>query len=123
MHLRQFVVSRAHATFAEVADSVKIYQELIEIYTVSHVFKIVSFNDVSCILCNESHKLLDCPSLRSIIEMEVSNSASPNHSSSISDSRSRSPICGYGSHRRCIYDGLVPHQDHPDVMIGVIHLR
>ncbi len=34
MQLRQFVVSRAHATFAEVAESVKIYQERIEIDTV-----------------------------------------------------------------------------------------
>ncbi len=39
MQLRQFVVSRAHTTFAEVAESVKTYQELIEIDTVSHVFK------------------------------------------------------------------------------------
>ncbi len=50
MQLRQFVVSEAHATFAEVAESVKTYQELIEIDTVSHVFKNVSFNDVSCTL-------------------------------------------------------------------------
>ncbi len=47
MQLRQFVVSRAHATFAEVVESVKTYQELIEVDTVSHVFKNVSFNDVS----------------------------------------------------------------------------
>ncbi len=62
MQLRQFVVSRAHATFAEVAKSVKTYQELIEIDNVSHVFKNVSFNDVTCTLCNESHKSLDYPS-------------------------------------------------------------
>ncbi len=104
MQLRQFVVSRAHATFAEVAESVKTYQELIEIDTVSHVFKNVSFNDVSCTLCNESHKSLDCPSLCSIIEMEVSSSASPNDSSSSSDSLSCSPNRGYGSRRRRIYD-------------------
>ncbi len=39
MQLRQFVVSRAHATFVEVAESVRTYQELIQIDTVSHVFK------------------------------------------------------------------------------------
>ncbi len=56
MQLLQFVVSRAHATFAEVTESVKTFQELIEVDTVSHVFKNVTFNDVGCTLCNESHK-------------------------------------------------------------------
>ncbi len=50
MNLRQFVVSRAHVTFVEVAMSVKTYQELIEVYTVSHIFKNVSFEDVRCTL-------------------------------------------------------------------------
>ncbi len=59
MPLRQFVVSRAHLTFAEVTESVKTYQELIEVDTVSHVFKNVSFNNVGSTLCNESHKSLD----------------------------------------------------------------
>ncbi len=39
MNLRQFVVSRAHLTFAEVAASIKTYQELIDVDTVSHIFK------------------------------------------------------------------------------------
>ncbi len=91
MQLRQFVVSRDHATFAEVTESVKTFQELIEVYTVSHVLKNVTFSDVRCTLCNEPHTSLDCPSLSSIIEMEVSSSASPNDSSSSSDSRSRLP--------------------------------
>ncbi len=52
MPLRQFVVSKAHPTFAEVTESVKTYQELIEVDTVSHVFKNVSFNNVGCTLCN-----------------------------------------------------------------------
>ncbi len=56
MQLRQFVISRAHATFDEVTESVKTFQELIEVDTVSHVFKNVTFNDVGCTLCNESHK-------------------------------------------------------------------
>ncbi len=37
MQLRQFVVSSAHGTFAEVSESVKTFQELIEVDTVSHV--------------------------------------------------------------------------------------
>ncbi len=41
-----FVVSRAHATFAEVTESVKTFQELIEMDTVLHVFKNVTFSDV-----------------------------------------------------------------------------
>ncbi len=89
MPLRQFVVSRAHLTFVEVTESVKTYQELIEVDTVLHVFKNISFNNVGCTLCNESYKSLDCTSLRSIIEMEVSNSVSPIDSSS--DSGSCSP--------------------------------
>ncbi len=100
MQLHQFVVSSAHTTFAEVTESVKTFQELIEVDTVSHVFKNVIFSDVGCTLCNEPYKSLDCPSLRSIIEMEVSSSASPNDSSSSSDSRSRSPNCDFSSRRR-----------------------
>ncbi len=44
MPLRQFVVSRAHLTFAVVIELVKTYQERIEVDTVSLVFKNVSFN-------------------------------------------------------------------------------
>ncbi len=94
----QFVVSRAHATFAEVTESVKTFQELIEVDTVSHVFKNVNFSDVGCTLYQESHKSLDCPSLRSIIiEMKVSSSASPNDSSSSSDTHSLSPNSDFSS--------------------------
>ncbi len=91
MHLRHFFVSRAHTTFAEVTESVKTFQEIIEVDTVSHVFKNVTFSDIGCTLCNEPHKSLDWPSLRSIMEMEVSSSASPNDSNSSSDSCSRLP--------------------------------
>ncbi len=42
MQLRKFVVSRAHATFAEVTESFKTFQELFEVDTVSHVFKNVT---------------------------------------------------------------------------------
>ncbi len=55
-------------------------------------------NDVNCTLCNESHKSLDCPSLRSIIEMEVSSSCSPN--SSCSHPRSRPPNHDYYGRRK-----------------------
>ncbi len=58
MQLHQFVVSRAHTTFAEVTESVKTFQELIEVDTVSHVFKNITFSDIGCTLCNESHKSL-----------------------------------------------------------------
>ncbi len=83
-------------------ESVKTFQELIEVDTVSHVFKNITFNDVGCTLCNESHTFLDCPSLRSIIEMEVSSSASPNDSSSSSDSHSCSSNHDFSS-CRCRY--------------------
>ncbi len=101
MQIRQIVISRAHATFAEVTKSVKTFQEHIEVDTVSHDFKNVTFSDVGCTLCHESHKSLDCPSLCSIIEMEVSSSASPPDSSSNSDSRSCSPNRDLGLRRRC----------------------
>ncbi len=61
MQLCQFVVSRAHTTFAEVTESVKTFQELIKVDTVSHVFKNVTFSYIGCTLCNEPHKSLDCP--------------------------------------------------------------
>ncbi len=98
VQLRQFVVSRTHATFAEVTESVKTYQELIEVDSVTHMFKNMLFNDVNYTLCNVSHKSLDCLSLRSIIEMEVSSSCSPNSSSS--DSRSWSPNRDYYGRRK-----------------------
>ncbi len=100
MQLCQFVVSRAHANIAEVTEYVRTFQELIEVDTVSHVFKNITFRDVGCTLCNESHKSLDCPSLHSIIQMEVSSSASPNDSSSSSDSCSRSHNRDFSSCRR-----------------------
>ncbi len=100
IQLLQFVVSRANATFTEVTESVQTFQELTEVDTVTHVFKNITFSEVGCTLCNESHKSLDCPSLHSMIEMEVSSSASPNDSSSSSDSCSRSPTHDFSSCRR-----------------------
>ncbi len=92
MNLYQFAVSRAHENFTEVAMSVKTYQELIEVDRVPHIFKNVSFEDNSCILCHKPHKSLECPSLRSIIKMKVSSSTSTGDSgSSGSDNHSRSP--------------------------------
>ncbi len=123
MQLRQFVVSRDHATFAEVTESVKTFQELIEVDSVSHVFKNITFSDVGCTLCNESHKSLDCPLLRSIIEREVVSSTSPPDSSNSSDSRSRSLNHDFGSCTCCYMNGFIPHLDHPDVLIGDIHVR
>ncbi len=61
MNLCQFVVSRAHDDFTEVALSVKTNQELIELDTVAHIFKNVPFEDGGCTLCHKSHKSLECP--------------------------------------------------------------
>ncbi len=94
-----------HTTFVEVTESVKTFQELIEVDTVSHVFKNVTFSDIGCTFCNESHKSLDCPSLLSIREIEVSSSASHNDSSSSSDSCSRSPNHDFSSRRCCYTNG------------------
>ncbi len=87
MNLRTFVVSRAHLNFTEGAESVKTYHELIEVDTVSHIFNNISFADVDCSLCHKPHKSLECPSLHSIIEMEVSSTITPtDYSLSSSDS-------------------------------------
>ncbi len=80
-------------------------QLLLKWQNMSKPFKNITFSDVGCTLCNKSHKSLDCPSLRSIIDMEVSSSASPNDSSSSSDSHSRSPNRDFGSHRRSYMHG------------------
>ncbi len=105
MNLCQFVVSRAHGDFAELALSVKTYQELIEVDTVAHIFKNVSFEDDSYTLCHKPHKSLECPSLRSIIEMEVSSSTmSTDSTSNTSDNRSRSPTSDSRPRRQFIGD-------------------
>ncbi len=75
MNLKQFVVSIDTATFEAVALSVKTYQDMIRVETVSHAFKTVSFEDRVCSLFNKAHKSLECPSLRSIIELEVTNTS------------------------------------------------
>ncbi len=75
MQLRQFVVSHAHATFPDIADSIRTFQELLEVDAVTYVFKNVSFSDEKCILCNVSDRSLNSPSLRSMIEMEVSSTS------------------------------------------------
>ncbi len=92
MNLYQFVVSRAHDDFAKVTLLVKIYQELIEVDTLAHIFKNVSFEDDGFTLCHKPLKSLECPSLRSMIEMVVSSSTMPADStSSASENRSCSP--------------------------------
>ncbi len=86
------MVSRAHENFAEVALSVKTYQELIKVDTVAHIGKNVSFEDTGCTLYQKPHKSLECLSLRLIIEMEVSSSTTMGDSSpSNSENRSHSP--------------------------------
>ena len=104
MQLRQFVVSRAHNSFAELAESIRTFQEHLEVDTVTYVFKSVSFSDEIGNLCKENHKTLNCPSLCSLIEMEVSSSS--NSPDNHVDSRSRSPNRDY----RFRTDGLAkPH--------------
>ncbi len=71
LNLRHFVVSRAYNTFIEVAESVKTYQELIEMDIVSHIFKHLSFEEIGCSLFHKPHNSMECPSLVSIIEMKV----------------------------------------------------
>ncbi len=91
MQLWQFVVSHAHATFPDIADSIRTFQELLEVDAVTHVFKNVSFSDEKCILCNENLRSLNCSSLCSMTEMEVSStSITPD---SQLETRSRSPNC------------------------------
>ncbi len=111
-----FVVSRAYLTFTAVAESVKTYQELIEVDTISHIFKNVSFEDDGCFLCYKPHNSLECPSLHSIIEMEISSSITPTNSSlSSSDSCSPSPNCEYDSHRPRYYNRSHSQSSSPNI--------
>ncbi len=84
MQLRQFVVSRAHATFAEVTESVQTFQELIEVGIASHVSKTA----VVVLINVHIHPTVTMVHVDAIISTD-----------------------------------LVPHLGHPDVLIGVIHLR
>ena len=43
--------------------------------SMSHVFKHVTFGDKSCTMCGDIHNALQCPSMKSVIEMEVSCNA------------------------------------------------
>ncbi len=101
MSLRQFVVSHTTGDFEEVSGSIRVYQDMIEVDTVTHSFKNVRFAKNSCNLCGEDHQSLRCPSLKSVIEMETSSkeavqlrnrSVSPDRQSDSGqrDSRSRS---------------------------------
>ncbi len=56
MNLHQFVISRAHDDSAKVVLSIQTHQELIEVDTVAHIFKNVSFEDDGCTLCHKPHK-------------------------------------------------------------------
>ncbi len=113
-------MSRADITFAEVTESVRTYQELIEVDTVSHVFKNVSFNDVGCTLCHESHKSLECPTLHSIIEMEFLVQEIPMILVLIHAHVHQHVNMVHGDH--VIMTGLVLLLDHPEDMIEVTHL-
>ncbi len=119
MNLYQFVVSRAHDDFTEVALSVKTYQQLIKVDALSHIFKNVSFEDDGCTLCHKPQTSLECPSLISIIEMEVSSSITiGDRSSSNSENQSRSPACDSRPQRQTYGDRSRSYiLDHPIDMI------
>ncbi len=122
MNLRQFVISRAHLTFAEVADSVQTYQELMEVEAVLHIFKNVSLEDVGCSLCHKPHKSLECPSLRFIIEMKVSSSITlTDLSSSSYYTHSRSSTHDYGSRRPRYFDYDNDDNDNDNILFDHRH--
>ncbi len=73
MSLRQFVISRITNDFEEVCESIRGFQDMLEVDVVTHSFKNVSFADNTCILYGEDHTSLRCPSLKSAIEMETSS--------------------------------------------------
>ncbi len=81
MSLRQFVISRPIPNFEAVRESIHIYLDIIEVDAVTHSFKNVAFGDGICNLCYKDHQSLGCPSLKSVIEMEMpsKDTYSPRH--------------------------------------------
>ncbi len=73
MSLHQFVNSRPNPDFEAVRESIRVYQDVIEVDSISHSFKNVSFTDETCNLCGKDHQSLCCPSLKSVFEMETSS--------------------------------------------------
>ncbi len=101
MNLCQFVMSCPNPDFEAVIESIRVYQDVIEVDSISHSIKNVSFADETCNLCGKDHQSLRCPSFKSVIEMETSSketyrprnrSYSPDNRSNDrqSDNRSRS---------------------------------
>ncbi len=75
------------------------------------------------LFATKAHKYLECPSLRSIIDMEVSSSITPtDYSSNTSDTRSRSTTCDYGSRRPCYFDRSCSYSRSPNRLDRVFHL-
>ncbi len=72
MNLCQFVISHPNPDFEAVRESIGVYRDVIEVDSISHSFKNVSFVDETCNLCGKDHQSLCCPSLKSVIEMETS---------------------------------------------------
>jgi hypothetical protein len=75
LNLKQFVVSKNVDNFGQISDSIRTYQDLIEIENMTHTFKNVTFEDNVCSLCNKCHKSLDCPSLRMMIDSEINENS------------------------------------------------
>ncbi len=73
MSLCQFVISHATPDFEAVKESICVYQDMIEVYAVTHTFTNVSFVDDTCNSCGKDHQSLCCLSLQSVIEMEISS--------------------------------------------------
>ncbi len=73
MDLHQFVIVRPNPDFEAVRESIRVHQDMIEVNSITHSFKNISFSDDTCNLCCKDHQSLCCPSLKSIIEMEMSS--------------------------------------------------
>ncbi len=101
MSLHQFVISHPNPDFEAVRESIRVYQDVIEVDSISNSFKNVSFADETCNLCGKDHQSLCCPSLKSVIEMETSSkktyrprnwSYSPDDRNNVRQSDNRSTV-------------------------------
>ncbi len=66
-------MSRNTNDFDAVKLLIKTYQDMLEIETVSTLFKSVLFKDMLCSLYNKDHMSLDCLSLKSIVERGINS--------------------------------------------------
>ncbi len=55
MSLRQFVISCPSPDFEAVIESIRVYQDMLEMDVISHSFKNISFAEDNCTLCVKEH--------------------------------------------------------------------